>query len=284
MGISNLGTKKTVEKITLTDLKNYYAEFISPNITNVVVVGDLKKDEVLNKLSFLKDWKNANTVLPKEPESPVNNKTKIYFVNKKDAAQSVIRIGHMSMAHDAYGDFYKSKIMNYTLGAAFNSRLNMSLREEHGYTYGARSGYYGNDFKGPFIAHSSVRGDVTDSAISVFMDEITAYVENGITQEELDFTKNSIEQKEALKYETNMQKVGFINRILVFDLEADFVKKQKEILSTITKTEIDKMAKKHLPYNNFVILVVGDKKLIYDKLLKLNYEVVELDLRGNLIK
>jgi zinc protease len=81
-----------------------------------------------------------------------------------------------------------------------------------------------------------------------------------------------------------MQKVGFINRILVFDLEADFVIKQKEILSTITKEEIDKVAKKHLPYNNFIILVVGDKKLVYEKLLKLGYDVVELDLKGNLLK
>ena len=76
------------------------------------------------------------------------------------------------MPYDATGEFYKSTIMNFTLGGAFNSRINLNLREAHGFTYGARSGFSGNQFVGPYTASAGVRGDATDSSVVEFMKEI----------------------------------------------------------------------------------------------------------------
>jgi zinc protease len=284
MGISSLGKKETTSTITLDDVKKYYAEAIAPSISSAVVVGDISEQEALPKLLFLKNWKGNKPVHPTEPALPSIEKTKIYLVNKEKAPQSEIRIGYMAMPYDATGEYYRTTLMNYPLGAAFNSRININLREQHGYTYGARSAFGGSKFVGAFTASAGVRGNVTDSSVIEFMKEIKNYADKGISNEELSFTKSSIGQSEALKYETAAQKAGFIKRILDYNLDKTFTAKQAEILNNITKSEIDALAKKHLPYNNMVIVVVGDKAKIADGLSKLGYEVVELDTNGELLK
>ncbi len=284
MSIPTLGTKETVAAITLDDVRNYYADYFSPSISSVVVVGDIAQDAIISKLSFLKQWTGNKVMKGMEPTLPIIDKTKIYFVNKDKAPQSEIRIGYMAMPYDATGEYYRSGIMNFPLGGAFNSRINMNLREVHGFTYGARSGFSGNQFVGPFSTSAGVRGNATDSSVIEFMKEIKNYADNGISAEELNFTKNSIGQSEALKYETATQKAGFIKRILDFNLDKNYTEKQNEILKAITKTEIDALAKKQLPYTKMIILVVGDKAKTFDNLSKLGYEVIELDTDGNAIK
>ncbi len=284
MGISSIGTAATVEKITLEDVKKYYSDSFSPTVSSVVVVGDILQESVIPKLNFLKNWKGNKIIHKTEPQLPAIEKTKLYIVNKDKAPQSEIRIGYIAMPFDVTGEYYKSGIMNHVLGGSFNSRINLNLREAHGYTYGARSGFSGNKFAGPFIANAGVRTNVTDSSIIEFMKEIKKYADNGITERELSFTKNSIGQSEALKYETAWQKAGFIKRILDYNLDKTFVGEQNEILKSITKQEIDGLAKKYLPYNNMAILVVGDKSKIYEGLSKLGYELIELDTDGNVLK
>jgi zinc protease len=281
MSISSLGTKETVGNITLDDVKAFYANNVSPHVSSLVVVGDIDKDAALAKLTFLKKWEGKKIARSTEAAAPAIQKTKLYLVNKEKAPQSEIRIGYIALPFDASGDYYKSTLANYVLGGAFNSRINLNLRELHGFTYGARSGFSGTKYAGPYTASAGVRGNATDSSVVEFMKEIKKYAEKGITKEELDFTKNSIGQSEALKYETPQQKAGFMARILDYDLGKDFVEKQNTILKSITETEINEIAKKRLPYNNMIILVVGDKAKIYDGLLKLGYDVVELDSDGN---
>ena len=284
MSIASLGTKETVSAIKLEDVVKYYKDYFSPNISSAVVVGDIDQPAAISKLSFLKKWTGPVVVKGIEPISPTIGTTKIYFVNKDKAAQSEIRIGYMALAYDATGEFYKTTIMNYALGGSFNSHINMNLREHRGFTYGARSGFSGNQFIGPFTASAGVRTNATDSSVVEFMKEIKHYADNGITAEELTFSKNAIGQSEALKYETAMQKAGFIKRIMDYNLDKTYTLKQSEILNNIKKEEIDALAKKHLPYNSMVILVVGDKSKVFDSLGKLGYEVIELDSDGNPLK
>ena len=281
MGVSSLGTKETVTPLTVDDLKKYYSEMLSPTISSIVVVGDITQDAVMPKLTFLKNWKGNVIKHNPEPAIPSIDRARIYFVNKDKAPQSEIRIGNMAMPYDAFGEYYKSTIMNYILGGAFNSHINMNLREAKGWTYGARSGFSGNKFAGPFTASAGVRANATDSSVVEFMKEIKNYSIKGITDDELAFTKSSIGQADALKYETAAQKAGFIKRIMDYNLEKNFVDKQNEILKSIKKDEINMLAKKHLLFDNMVILVVGDKSKGFYGLTKLGYDVVELDTDGN---
>ncbi len=284
MSVPALGTKESVNPLSLEDVKKYYKDYFSPSVSSVVVVGDITQEAVIPKLAFLKSWQGNKIIHPSEPVLPSIAKTKIYLVNKEKAPQSEIRIGYMAMPFDAAGEYYKSGIMNYVLGGNFNSRINLNLRETHGYTYGARSSFAGNKFIGPYAASAGVRANSSDSSLIEFMKEIKKYADSGITPDELAYTKNSMGQSEALKYETAMQKAGFIKRIMDYNLDKNFVDKQNEILKSITKQEVDALAKKNLPYNNMVILVVGDKAKIYDGLSKLGYEISELDTDGNPLK
>ncbi|MBI4946939.1 MAG: insulinase family protein [Bacteroidetes bacterium] len=276
-----IGTKESVATLTLEDVTNFYAKNFSPSIAKVVVAGDVTKESVLPKLAFLKSWQTKEVQKTEQPPIPTIEKTKIYFVNKDNAPQSEIRIGYIAMPYDATGEYYKSMLMNYVLGGAFNSHINMNLRETKGWTYGVRSGFSGNKYAGPFTASGGIKSNATDSSVVEFMKEIKNFTAIGITSEELQFVKNSIGQQDALRYETNGQKAGFVKRILEYNLSKDFVDKQQEILKAITKQDIDELAKKHLPYNNMAIVIVGNRAKNLDRVKALGYEVVELDADGN---
>lgn len=279
LSIATNGNTETVESITLDDVKNYYKNFSGFNSV-LAISGDIDQPSALKKLAFLNKLQSANTMPQAKYKLPEIEKTRLYFVDKKGAPQSEIRIGNLSLPYDATDEFFKSTIMNYSFAGAFNSRINTILREVKGYTYGARGGFGGNKFIGPYTLSAGVRANSTDSSVVIFMDELKKYNEGGITTEELEFTRNAMAQSDALKYESPQQKLGFVKRIIDFNLDKTYVAKQGEILKTITKADIDALAKKNLPYNNMVILVVGDKASNYDKLSKLGYEMIELDLNG----
>lgn len=284
MAIPSVGTAETVNKITIVDLKSYYKRLSEQGIT-VAISGDISKEQVLPKIAFLDKLPAPTAKLNAAPVQAAKiEKTRLYFIDKKGAPQSEIRVGVMAMPYDATGDYYKNTIMNYAFAGAFNSRINYLLREVRGFTYGARGGFNGNKFEGPYVISAGVRANATDSSVVDIMSETKKYADNGTTDEELSFTRNAMGQADALKYESPFQKLGFVKRLVDYNLDKAYVAQQAEILKNIKKDEISAYAKKSLPYNNMVILVVGDKASNLEKLQKLGYEVVELDLNGEPVK
>jgi len=275
-----IGTTKTVESIALADVKEFYQNYFSPSVTNLVIVGDVEQNQIMPKLAFLNQWAAKPVKMPAETKTAGIDKTKIFIVDKEKAAQSEIRIGYMALPYDATGEYYKASLMNYVLGGAFNSRINLNLREDKGYTYGAGSYFSGTESAGPYTAYAGVRSNVSDSSVVEFLKEIKRFREEGITDEELAFMKSAIGQSDARKYETSYQKASFLNNMLRYNLDADYVAKQNQILQSITKEEINALAKKYLPVDNMNIMLVGDKASIKPGLEKLGYEVVELDTDG----
>jgi len=279
-----IGNLNTVESIQVDDVRMFFSKYISPNVSSIAVVGAIQEKELLEKIAFLQEWKSRDLVLPIEMPAPAIEKTKLYVINKDKAPQSEIRIGYVAMPFDATGEFYKTTVMNFTLGGTFNSRINLNLREEKGFTYGARSSFSGSKLKGPFTASAGVRASATDSSIVEFMKEIKMFREKGITKEELEYTRNAMGQSEALKYETPGQKVTFMKRILDYNLDKNFTDVQKKILDKISIEDINQLAQKHLPYEKMIIVVVGDKNALYEPLQKLGYELVDTDLDGSLFR
>ena len=279
------GIEETVERISLDDVKNFYQTYYTPELTEVVVVGDVSETEIRAKLSFLSGWEATGAKLPELPKAKTGEYTKIYLVDKPAAPQSEIRVGYMTdLTYDATGEYYKTTLMNYTLGGAFNSRINLNLREDKGWTYGARSYFSSSQDAGPFTATAGVRANATDSAVVEFVTEIQKFKENGITPDELEFLRNSIGQRDARNYETPYQKAGFLGRIIRYDLDANYVEQQAEIISTITKDEIDALAKKHLNLENMYIMVVGDAASNREKLEALGYDVVDVSVKGDILE
>jgi zinc protease len=278
MSIPAIGTAETLEGVTLTDVQEYYENKFAPNISNLVIVGDISKEEILGKLDFLRNWEKKDITFPEEPATPEAAATKIYLVDKPGAAQSEIRMGYLALPYDATGEYYKSKMMNFTLGGNFNSRINQSLREDHAWTYGAFTYFNGSEHVGPFTAQAGVKKEATDSSVVEFLSIMRDFSENGITEDDLSFTKSSVGQKDALKYEAGYQKTGFLNKILRFGLDADFTDKQSEILQGLTVEEVNKLAAKHIDVDKMAIVVVGDKETIYEGLSKLPYEIEVVNL------
>jgi len=112
------------------------------------------------------------------------------------------------------------------------------------------------------------------------MNDLRDYAHSGITEDEINFMKSSLGQRDALLYETGLQKAGFIGRMLEYNLPADYVDQQNKILAGITKSEIDALAKKWIKPEKMNILLVGDKIKVLDGVKKLGYEIVELDTDG----
>jgi zinc protease len=272
-------TEKNVKKFTLDDVKNYYKQYYSPMVSSLVVVGDIPESDIQKHLEFLNQWTGKDVPLPAQADFTAIPQTQIYLANKDAAAQSVLMIGNAGLPYDATGDFYKSNVMNFSFGGAFNSRLNLNLREDKGYTYGIRSGFSGTKYPGTFTITASVKKNATDSCLTEIMKEVTNFRNEGIKEDEIAFTKNSYLNNDALKYEAPFQKAGFLSRIVRYNLPGDFTSQQNKILTGMTKNDLDALSKKYISPDKFIILVVGNKYAIKSKLEKLGYgKVKEIEL------
>lgn len=282
LGMNPNGTESTIKNISLQDIESFYNNYLTSQKTKVVIVGDIKENEILPKLAFLDKLPNKNIKIPPVAAKPKEvDKSRVFVVDIPKAAQTEFRVGYATgLKYDATGEFYKTGLMNFALGGGFNGRVNINLREDKGWTYGARTNFDGGEYTGDFTFSSGIRADATDSALSEVVKELRDYAENGIKPEELVFMKNAIGQRDALRYETGFQKAGFISRILDYNLPANYIEQQNKILQDITKKEIDALAKKWIDPSKLNVLLVGDKVKILPGVQKLGYEIVELDVNG----
>jgi zinc protease len=280
-GTAVAGTTASVSSLTLDDVKDFYNKYYAPNVSYLVVVGDVDQPTLTPQLSFLKNWARKDVTVPADVPGAQPGKTTVYFVNKPGAAQSEIRVGYLTdLPYDATGPYYRAYLANYLLGGAFNSRINLNLRENKGYTYGARSGFGSSRYVGPFTAQAGVRADATAASVKEFMSEITNYP-TGISDDELSFLQSSVGQSDALRYETGQQKAGFLARLVEYNLEPSYVQQQSTIVKALKKEDVQASAKQYLPADKMYIVVVGDRAKAFPGLGELGYPVVELDLEGN---
>lgn len=276
------GTPYTVKNLSLNDIQKYYDNNWTSKDAKVVVVGDVKQEEVLPKLTLFSKLPNKKIELPKVDAAPLPvSESKIYLVDIPKAAQSEFRVGYATgLKYDATGEFYKAGLMNFALGGGFNGRVNINLREDKGWTYGARTSFSGDEYSGEFEFSSGIRADATDSALVEVIKELKQYQKDGITNEELAFTKSAIGQRDALRYETGIQKAGFIGNILRYNLPADYTARQAKILKAITRDDINGLSNKWIKPDKLNMLMVGDKAKILPGLQKLGYKIIELDVDG----
>ncbi len=259
---------KTIDNIELADVKEYYNKYYSPSVTNIVIVGDIDEKDIISKLSFLNKWQSKEVKIQPITEPVTPTEPQFFIYNKYGAPSSVITMGYPSLKFDATGDFYKNRIANFVFGGAFNSRLNLNLREDKGYTYGIRSGFSGGKYTGTFAISSSVKRPATALSLAEIIKEFKNYQENGITDKELEFTKSSLLNEEALKYEAPYQKAAFLSNIVKYNLDKGFTNQQNQILKNMTKDDVNAQIKKYFDVNKLTTVVVGDKAMIEAQLEK----------------
>ena len=272
------GTSEQLKKLTLENVKQFYQDYYAPHIASIIAVSDLEQVELMKQLQPFAHWTHSEVNLTENIKPfPSDDKPRIYLIDKPAAAQSEIRVFTRALAFDASGDYFLANIMNYALGGAFNSRINLNLREDKGYTYGAHSYFTGNEHYGSFVVSTSVRTDVTQASIVEIMSELKRYKQSGMTIDEWAFTQNSIGQRDARSYETPRQKLNLLDEIQRFNLPQNIIEKQQKILLNKTHQQMSQLASRLINVDSMNILVVGDKNSILESLQAIGYEVVEID-------
>ena len=274
------GLPSTIAAISLDDVKAFYAAHIPSHIKGVLASTSLPQEEFNRVIAPLAGLNVA--AVAREPVAgflPVNGR-RIYLVDKPGAAQSSVRFVHPSLPYDALGDFYLAGLMNFNLGGTFDSRLNLKLREEKGWTYGAYSGFDGGQEFGSFEFSAEFKGEATVDAITAALAELEAYANSGPTQEEFQYMQNAVSQSEALRYETPGAKLGLLDQILTYGLPLDYRDEQKALLQATDRATLSRLAASLLQPENLAIIVVGDAAKLRSQLQQLPWPLTELDAEG----
>ena len=274
------GLTETVDKIENNDLKNFYKSSIIPDNSTLVVVGSIDKEKINDQIEkFLNEWKSQKSFSYKLT-SPVNTGRKIYLIHKDEAAQSEIRIGHLSTPRNSK-DYFAKYVMNMILGGQFTSRINLNLREQKGYTYGAHSSFNYIKEAAYFCVSTSVNSGDTLNAIKEIIKELEA-IRQQITGEELYLAKSSIIRKYPSIFET----YGYIARNLItkviHDLPDDYFNTYIQNIQNISLKDTLIAAQNNIYTDDLIIVVVGNANILRNQLAQLSsYELVELDTDGN---
>lgn len=259
LAVESEGTEESVSSITMDDLKEFYNKNISPSVARFLIAGDVDKAKVETALADLgKEWQPKDVTIPeiKVPAAP--EKSQIFFVDVPGAKQSVISIGAPALPRTD-PDFYPAYVTNYKLGGSFNGLFNLILREEKGFTYGARSSFSGARNYGEFVATSMVRTNSTLESVEIFKTEMEKYREN-LPQDYVDFTKSSLIKSNALRFETLGSLVGMLNTMTAYNLPPDYIKQEEAFVKALTVDKELELAKKYINPSKMYYVVVGDAK------------------------
>jgi zinc protease len=278
---STLGTEESVASITMDDMKNFYKKYFAPNLSTITIVGNISEDDAVSDFQSLDmKWEKKEVEIPNYPVPAKPQVASFYFVDFPDAKQSVIMIGNLALKYTDE-DFYPVNVMNYKLGGNFNSYVNLILREEKGYTYGARTSFTGSLNPGYFVASSSVRSNATLESVQIFIDEMNKYRE-GIPQKDFDFTKNALIKSNARAFETLNALLGMLNNIAAYDLPFDYVKQREDLVRNMSIEEHKELAREYIDPNVMTYVVVGDAKTQLGQLKQLGLgNPILVDREGN---
>jgi len=277
------GNESTVKAMTVTDLKDFYSGFYTSSNLIIAFVGDITVEEALKitdeKFSALKRGESFQKTSTSFSENFGRNK--VYIVNKPGAVQSNLRIGHLGMERNNK-DYIPVTIMNTILGGFFGSRINYILREKHGFTYGARSYFNPHLFSGDFSVDTDVRNEVTDTAVSLVIEELKRISNEEVTDKELETVKNYMTGVFPLQLETANAVATRVINLKLYDLPKDYYSRYISAINNLTKQDILNAAKKYIKPENIIIVISGEASVLKDKMARFG-EVEVYDADGNRI-
>jgi zinc protease len=270
-------TEDGIKKLTLQDVKTYYAKYITPSRSYLTFVGDIKPaDAKALATKVLGSWKGTLLALPKLPMVANPAKTEIDLVDVPSAVQSEIKVLNLVDLKKNSPDYFPALLANYILGGGAESRLFMNLREKHGFTYGAYSNLGSGRFQTTFTASASVRNAKADSAVAEFIKEIKHIRTEKVSAEELANAKALYNGSFALGLEDPARMATFASNILINNLPPDFYKTYLQKVNAVTADDILRVAKKYFS-NDPRITVVGNASQMLDGLKKTGYTIKMYD-------
>jgi predicted Zn-dependent peptidase len=255
-----MGTVASVEGLTERDAKAFHQRFYAPANAVLVVVGDLTDADLTPRLErAFGGWKGESVAPAPAPARPPERRAGVYLVDKPGAAQSEIRIGHAGAPRTTSPDYYALQVMNTLLGGQFTSRVNLNLREQKGFTYGARSQWSFRRGDGPFYAAAGVFTAKTDSAVTEFLKELRE-LRGGrpATEQEVEFARNALVRSHPRRLETNDAVASILAELAFYGLPESEITDYNRRVAEVTPEEVTRVAAKYIAPEQAAVVVVGD--------------------------
>lgn len=275
-GTGLVGTAASLKTLAAGDLSAFHARYYQPAHAVVVVVGDVKPDEVLPELEkYFGGWNTGTPVRRTNvATAPQLFGRQIYIVDKPEAEQSQIRIGAVGVPRST-PDYFPLLVLNTILGGSFTSRLNQNLREVHGYAYGANSGFDMRLSAGPFVAAAGVQTDKTAESVGEFFNELTRIAEP-IPGDEIDKAKNYVALGFPAEFESSADLSRRLEALIVYQLPDDYFERYIASVQAVTASALQQAAQTYIQPGRFAVVVVGDRKTIEPGIRALNLGPVRI--------
>ena len=274
-------TEKTIDNISLDDCKSYFSNYFLPNNAYLIIVGDITLSEAKMKAEkYFSNWKKGELMETSYTTPEIPSSTNVHFANKDGAVQSVIRVTYPLELKPGSTDVITTRVLNTILGGGvFAGRLMQNLREDKGYTYGARSSLSSDPLIGTFNASASVRNEVTDSSVVQFLYEMERITNEPVDEDDLQLAKNSIAGSFARSLESPQTIANFARNTFRYNLPPDYYNTYLNKLDMVSIDDVTMAAKKYIRPDNANIVVVGNKDEVAEKLLPFDADG-EIDYYG----
>ncbi|HEX6048398.1 MAG TPA: pitrilysin family protein, partial [Gemmatimonadaceae bacterium] len=252
------GDEEAVASITRDDVLRFYRSRYQPGALTLVLVGDItmERAESLAR-EYLDDWTGGSPGVVTTSDAPARTTRAIHVVAKPDAPQSELRVGHVGLPRN-HPDYFPTVILNAVLGGLFSSRINLNLREAHGYTYGAFSSFDWRRQAGPFAVSTAVRSDVTDAAAREVLHEIERIRQEPITADELSLATSYLDGVFPIRYESTAAIAAALANLVIYAMPDDFYDRYRERVRAVRADDVLRAARTHLRADALQMVVVGD--------------------------
>jgi predicted Zn-dependent peptidase len=274
------GTEASTREVQRGELESYYRTHFRPNNATLIVVGDVTPDDIEARIARLfGSWERAEVPSVTLTEPRGAERTTIYLIDKPGATQSSFRLGHLGVPRST-SDYFSLVVLNTVLGGSFTARLMQNLRENHGYTYSAYSGFAFRRFAGPFVSQAEVVAAKSDSALIEFMKELRG-IREPVPDDELLKAKRYLQLRFPGGFETTTGIANQLVPLVVYNLPLDYYEGYVRQIEAVTQADLQRVAARYINPDRMTIVVVGDRKQIEPPLRALGIaELVVRDVTG----
>ena len=277
------GYENTVQNLSREDVLAFYDTWVKPNNATLVVTGDVSMDELVSTLEpVLGKWKKGDVPEINFEEPKVSAKNTLYLVDRPEAQQSWIIAGHLTEKYGAVSQIALEQMVKI-LGGEFTSRINMNLREDKHWAYGAGGFVMGAKQERPFLVYAPVQTDKSAESITELRKEIADFISTRpATSEELEKTKTNQVLSLPGQWETNRSVNNSLTNIVRYELKDDYYQSYDENVRKLSLDEVVQVSKQIVKPDQVNWFVVGDRAKIASKLDELGFDaIIEVDADGN---
>ena len=260
-------TEASVEAITVEDCKSYFDAYFRPNIAYMVIIGDITAKDAQKKLKkALKKWAPAEVPHHEYAKTEVPTAQRVVMVDKPSAVQSVVWLGNVIELPHGHADIEPLRVANQILGGGMSGRLFTNLREDKAFTYGAYSNFGVSELNATFGASAKVRNEVTDSAITEFLNEIGRMRKEAVSADDLIAAKASLSGSFGRSLESPASAANFALNIARYELPADYYNNYLARLDAVTAEDVLRVSNQYMDADHLTITVVGKAQDVAGKL------------------